>query len=84
MVSCRVKVVADRVWCFKCLAFGHMGRDCKRPDRSGCCWMCGEVGYKAAACTATNEARMAFTRALDGHVETDRVERPMEGDETSG
>lgn len=66
MVSCRVRVREERTRCFRCLAFGHLAKDCTGADRSGCCWSCGDGGHKAAACSATAESKKEFANALGG------------------
>ena len=41
-VSCRVRRRKELNRCYRCLGFGHMAADCHGPDRSRCCWRCGE------------------------------------------
>lgn len=52
MVSCRVRLAATKVKCFRCLTHGHTLKACQGPDRSECCRRCSENGHKAAACKA--------------------------------
>ena len=50
-ISCRVRRRKELSRCYCCLGFGHMAADCKGPDRSRCCWRCGEEGHTAGSCT---------------------------------
>ncbi|KAE9542319.1 hypothetical protein AGLY_003446 [Aphis glycines] len=64
MVSCRVRLSDQKSRCFRCLAFGHMARDCSGPDRTLCCRRCGEAGHKAASCCATPVAAQEFAKLV--------------------
>jgi len=64
-VNCRVRVADPRVRCFRCLAFGHMSKDCVGPDRTECCRRCGEAGHKAASCNASATVINAFAKTVD-------------------
>ena len=37
--------------CFRCLGFGDIAADCRGPDRSRCCWRCGQEGHLVGSCT---------------------------------
>lgn len=37
LVNCRVRLGEKRTRCFKCLAMGHLSRDCTGPSRVKCC-----------------------------------------------
>ena len=37
--------------CYRCLGFGHIAADCRGPDRSRCCWRCGEEVHTVGSCT---------------------------------
>ena len=50
-VSCRVRRKKEVNRCFCYLGFGHIAEDCQGPDRSRCCWRCGEEGHLAGSCT---------------------------------
>ena len=50
-VSCRVRRKTELIRCYSCLGFGHMAANCRGPDRSRCCWRCGEEGNSAASCS---------------------------------
>ena len=50
-VSCRVRKKKEINRCYRCLGFGHIAVDCRGPDRSRCCWRCGEEGHTAGSCT---------------------------------
>lgn len=64
MVSCRVLLGDQIIKCFRCLSFGHMARACKGPDRSECCWRCGEKGHKVASCEASREVAEEFAKTM--------------------
>ena len=49
-VVCRVRQKLDILRCFKCLGYGHVGRDCTGPDRSKSCRLCGQEGHIAKDC----------------------------------
>ena len=44
-VSCRVRRKKELNRCYRCLGFGHIAANCRGPDRSRCCWRCGEEGH---------------------------------------
>ena len=50
-VSCRVrrKKQVNRYFC--CLGFGHIAAESGGPDRSRCCWRCGDERHLAGSCT---------------------------------
>ena len=48
-VSCRVRKKTELIQCYRCLGFGHMAAKCRGPDRSRCCWRCGEEGNVTAS-----------------------------------
>ena len=48
-VSCRVRRKKKVNRCFRGLGFGHIAVDCRGPDRSRCCWRCGEEGHVAGS-----------------------------------
>ena len=48
-VFCRVGRKKELNRCYRCL--GHMAADCRGPDRSRCCWRCGEEVHTAGSCT---------------------------------
>ena len=50
-VSCRVRRKKELNRCYRCLGFGHIAADCRGPDRSRCCWRCGEEEHTAGSCT---------------------------------
>lgn len=66
MVSCRVRIAATKLRCFRCLTFGHTAKECSGPDRTECCRHCGETGHKAASCGAADQAVSAFARVVQG------------------
>lgn len=49
-VNCRVRERVAVTRCYKCLEFGHMGKECKGPDRSDLCVNCHQPGHKAKEC----------------------------------
>lgn len=65
MVSCRVRTADTKIRCFRCLAFRHTSNKCDGPDRTACCRRCGEAGHKAANCSASDSAAIAFARVVD-------------------
>lgn len=76
LVYARVRQAELPARCFRCLAFGHLSRDCQGVDRSKRCWRCGVDGHFAKACGADEEARTAFRRILGGAGMTDDKSRP--------
>jgi len=71
LVTGRVKVGMVRLSdqksksrCFRCLAFGHMARDCSGPDRTLCCRRCGEADHRAANCSASAQKTSAFAKIV--------------------
>ena len=50
-ISCRVRQKMKINQCCRCLGFGHMVANCRRPDRNRSCWRCGEEGHAAGSCT---------------------------------
>lgn len=63
-ISCRVREAENKLRCFRCLAIGHMSKDCNGPDRSHSCRRCGEQGHKAFGCPASTECIKAFEKTL--------------------
>lgn len=64
LVYARIRPIELPTRCFRCLAFGHVSRDCKGTDRSSCCWRCGEVEHFSRGCTAKPDAASAFRYVL--------------------
>ena len=50
-VFSRVRRKTELNRCYRCLGFVHMATNCRGPDRSKCCWRCGEEGHVAASCS---------------------------------
>lgn len=50
-IRCRAREKIPVTRCFQCLGFGHIARDCKGPDRSKLCRLCGNEGHMARECT---------------------------------
>ena len=50
-IVCRVYTKAMTTRCYRCLGYGHFQGNCGGPDRSRCCYRCGKLDHKAAACT---------------------------------
>ena len=42
-VFCRVHRKMEINRCYRCIGFGHMAANCREPDRSRCCWRCGDT-----------------------------------------
>lgn len=51
--------------CSRCMAFGHLSRDCQGSDRSGMFWKCGKGDHFARECVAGIEEKLAFRRVLN-------------------
>lgn len=49
-VNCRMRLRTPVVRCFRCLGYGHRSGECKGPDRSKACYICGKEGHLAATC----------------------------------
>lgn len=49
-ISSRVREKISPQRCFRCLAYGHLARYCKGPDRTKLCFRCGEEGHPAKGC----------------------------------
>lgn len=63
LVYARVRQAELPSRCYRCLAFGHIARECTGPDRSGVCWRCGVAGHTVAL---TKTATMAATDSGKG------------------
>lgn len=71
LVYARVRATELSERCFRCLAFGHVARNCTGTDRRTCCWRCGAEGHMASHCTAAVEVVTHFKKVLsdeDGRV----------------
>lgn len=51
-INARVRLRVKAIRCFKCLGYGHTKHECKGPDRSEVCCLCGKEGHKAISCNA--------------------------------
>lgn len=47
---CRVREWLPVPRCHRCQLYGHLAGSCNGPDRSSCCWNCGEEGHVSAKC----------------------------------
>jgi len=65
MVNCKVRQGEQKTRCFRCLSFDHMSSQCKGPDRSQCCRLCGATGHRAVHCDASHIAVKEFTAQLE-------------------
>ncbi|XP_075988608.1 uncharacterized protein LOC142984736 [Anticarsia gemmatalis] len=69
-VSARVKVAEPKpIRCYKCLCTGHTRAKCiSEVDRSDVCFRCGQLGHKAAMCSAKpNCVICAAAKKTAGH-----------------
>lgn len=71
LVYARVRPTELPQRCFKCLAFGHVLRDCLGTDRSNCCRRCGGVGHLRQGCTANQGQAKTFRTSLSGRTSRD-------------
>lgn len=76
LVYARVRPTELPPRCFRCLAFGHVLEDCKGPDRSRCCWRCGDAGHFRQVCTADVVQARTFMSSLSA--KTARVVKPSD------
>lgn len=75
LVNCQVKPAEKRTRCNRCLAMGHLSKDCKGPNREKCCRRCGVEGNFAAVCSARYEVTRSFTAELQrANAKTNRDE----------
>lgn len=49
--NCRIRPITRVTRCIKCHGFGRPSHVCKGPNRSKCCFKCGENNQKVAECT---------------------------------
>jgi len=63
-VYCRVRTSDYQPRCFRCLAIGHVSKDCSGANREKCCRKCGQDGHFAAQCGADQVSTLAFRRVL--------------------
>lgn len=54
-IRCRVRERYNITRCFRCLAPGHIAKDCDGSDRRDECFKCGEHGHRTKDCA--NAAR---------------------------
>lgn len=64
LVYARVRRAELPPRCLRCLAFGHLTRECNGADRSGKCLSCGLDGHFGRDCTASPEEVAAFKQSL--------------------
>jgi hypothetical protein len=55
---CRLREFVRPRSCFRCMAYGHLAKDCKGIDRSKMCRRCGEDGHIAKSCEKEPRCRL--------------------------
>lgn len=78
LVYARVRAAELETRCYRCLAFGHMAKNCAGADRSICCWHCRGEGHRSRDCTASPEESAAFIATLKLRVLLQRSNRTVE------
>ena len=72
-VCCRDRRKKEMNQCFRCLGFDHIAVNCRGPDRSRCCWRCGEEGQ--LACSSTRKPRCFLCAAMEEKPRNDHIPR---------
>lgn len=64
LVNCRVRLGEKRIRYFKCLAMGHLSKDCADPDQTQCSRRCGTTGHRVVHCITKQKTETEFNEML--------------------